>query len=466
MSINILKKIHFVGIGGIGISATAKLMALKGKTVSGSDYQASEITKDLEGMGIKVFIRHNKKNLFSDTDLLVHSLAIPLENPELLKAKKLKIPILTYPELLGELMKGNLGIAVAGTHGKSTTTAIIGFILEQAGLDPTVIIGSKLKAFKGNVRLGKSKYFVVEADEYGRGFLKLFPQIAVITNIEEDHLDYYQDLEDIISAFKKFTNQTKETLIVNGDDKNILKIVGSLKGKEILTFGQKVGVDLRVTNVAISKAATNFKVIFKGNPLGRFSLRLPGTFNVYNALGAIGATLQLGVPIAKIKKGLSEFSGLWRRFEQVGKYKEAMIISDYAHHPTAIRNTIEATRQFFPKKKIIAVFQPHQHSRTKKLFKNFIAAFDKADLVILSEIFDVAGRENFDQDISSKDLAKVIRKRGKTVFYAKNLKKTRDLILENIRKDDIVLIMGAGNIYKLANELASLNAKCKVQNYN
>ncbi len=442
MQINNIKKIHFIGIGGIGVSATAKLMALEGKIVSGSDCQVSN--------------GHDEKNITSDIDLVVYSLAIPLQNPELLKAKKLKIPMLAYPEFLGTLMHGKFGIAVAGTNGKSTTTAITGFILTKAGLNPTVIIGSKLKAFNGNVMLGKSKYFVAEADEYRRGFLNLYPHTAVVTNIEKDHLDYYNNLEDIISAFREFASHIKKTLIINGDDKNVLKAIKDLKKVKIVTFGQKPDVNLRATDITVSNT-TNFKVSFKGKSLGIFNLRLPGTFNVYNALGAIGVSLLLGIPTEKIKTSLSEFSSLWRRFERVGEYKQATIISDYAHHPIAIKNTIEAAHQLYPRKKIIAVFQPHQHSRTKKLFKDFVAAFDRADLMILSEIFDVAGREQLNQNISSRDLAQAIRKRGKTVLYGKDLQATKNLILKNIRKNDVVLVMGAGDIYKVANELATLS---------
>jgi len=450
-------KLHFIGIGGIGISAAAKLMALEGKIVSGSDCQASEMTKDLKKIGIKIFIGHNEKNLSPDTDLLVYSLAVPSKNPEILKAKKLKIPMLAYPEFLGTLMHDKFGIAVAGTNGKSTTTAITGFILTKAGFDPTVIIGSKLKAFNGNVMLGKSKYFVAEADEYRRGFLNLYPHIAVVTNIEKDHLDYYNNLEDIISAFREFASHIKKTLIINGDDKNVLKVTRDLKKAEVITFGKNSDVDIRASNITTSNATTNFKINFKGKFLGEFRLRLPGTFNVYNALAAIGVSLLFGIPTEKIKTSLSEFSGLWRRFEQVGKYKGATIISDYAHHPIACKFTIEAAHQFYPRKKIIAVFQPHQHSRTKKLFKDFVAAFDRADLMILSEIFDVAGREQLNQNISSKDLAQAIRKRGKTVLYGKDIQATKNLILKNIRKNDVVLVMGAGDIYKLANQLANLS---------
>lgn len=449
MRINNIKKIHFIGIGGIGVSATAKLMALEGKIVTGSDCQISN--------------GHDKKNLASNTDLVVYSLAIPPQNPELQKAKRLKIPMLAYPEFLGSLMQDKFGIAVAGTNGKSTTTAMIGFILEKAELDPTVVIGSKLKSFGGNARLGKGKCFVAEADEYRRGFLNLYPHIAVVTNIEKDHLDYYKNLEDIISAFREFASHIKKTLIINGDDKNVLKAINpvrqelsngvkDLKKVKIVTFGQKPDVDVRATDIIISNT-TNFKVSFKGKSLGEFRLRLPGIFNIYNALGAIGVSLLLGIPAEKIKTSLSEFSGLWRRFEQAGKYKRATIISDYAHHPIACKFTIEAAHQFYPRKKIIAVFQPHQHSRTKKLFKDFVAAFDGADLMILSEIFDVAGREKSDQDISSRDLAQAIRKRNKRVLYGGNLEETKELIVKNVKANDVVLVMGAGDIYKLANDL-------------
>ncbi len=464
MSINLneIKKIHFIGIGGIGLSAIAKLMVWQGKKVSGSDCQASEITDELKELGVKIFIGHNKKNLDKDVGLAAYTLAVGQDNPEIQKAKKLNIPILTYPEFLGLLIKDKFGIAISGTHGKSTVTSMVALILEKAGLDPTVVVGGKISEFGGNVRISKSKYFIFEACEYQRAFLNYWPKVIVLNNIELDHTDYYKDIKDYESAFEEFIGHLPKdgVLIVNEkNQKSKIKNQNYNSKCKILSFGIDKKNDLVAYDIKFENGKTKFNVNFKNKNLGEFSLQIPGIFNVYNALAAISVGLLLGIDIEIIKKTLAEFKGIWRRFEHIGNCQGAEIYSDYAHHPTEVRSTIDGARKFFPGKRIIAVFQPHQHNRTKNLFQNFINSFDNADLIILNEIFDVAGRENInDQNISSLDLVNEIKKhsKNKTVLFGKNLKETEKLILENIKKNDVVLIMGAGDIYKL-------NSKFKTQ---
>jgi UDP-N-acetylmuramate--alanine ligase len=468
VDINNLKKIHFVGIGGIGVSAIAKLMIWQEKKVSGSDCQQSEITDELKKMGAQIFIGHQKENLDENVDLVICTLAVPENNPEIIKAKKLGISIFTYPQALGFLTKEKFGIAVCGTHGKSTASSMLALILKKAGLDPTIVIGSKVADFNGNAVAGKSEYFVFEACEYKRAFLNYYPKIIILNNIELDHTDYYKNLEDYENAFEEFIKHLPEdgTLIINekvlnSNNKKILKPayragrqVQDDKIIKILSFGSDKKNDLIVSDIQLKNSETRFKIIFQEKNLGEFVLKVPGIFNVYNALGAIAAALLLKVKPEIIKKTLADFSGIWRRFELVGEINKAKIISDYAHHPTEVRATIEGAKKFYPDKRIIAVFQPHQRNRTKKLFNDFIKSFDSADMVILSEIFDVAGREEAeDSDVSSLDLVKEIKKRlkEKTILFAKDLKETKKMILENAQKDDIILVMGAGNIYKITN---------------
>lgn len=473
-------KIHFIGIGGIGLSAIAKFMLAEGKIVSGSDANRSEITDELKKIGVKVAIGQKEENLTDDTDLVIYTLAIPKNNPELIKAKKLKIPLLTYPEVLGMIFNDKLGIAICGTHGKSTTTSMAGLILAEGGLDPSVVVGSKVPEFHGNLRTGKGKYFIIEACEYERAFLEYWPKIIILNNMELDHTDYYRNIADYRSAFEEFVGHLPEdgVLIFNGDDKNIPKI--KFQKPKVISFGFNENNDLRCYKMEIGEEQTRFWAIFNGKDLGEFTLKIPGKFNVYNALAAIAVGLHLGIDTEKIKKALASFGGTWRRFEVKGEYKPAaasaklwpaspelqrgergkgaIIISDYAHHPTAVKSTIEAAREFYPGKKIVAVFQPHQHNRTKMLYQDFLKSFDSADVLILAEIFDVAGREDKkDQNVSSRGLAEDIKKRNKklasNVFYAANLNEAKRLIDEKIKAGDVALIMGAGDIYKLADEL-------------
>lgn len=515
-----IKKIHFIGIGGIGISAIAKLALKDKKIVSGSDISASEITRELEKMDAKIFKGHQKENLAPDTDLVIYSPAVPEENPERQKAFQLKIPQLNYPQILSKLSNDKQTIAVSGTNGKSTTTALLGLILERAGLDPTVIVGSKVVPssakshleqnyvareqhdeaeefchktthWYGNLRLGKSDYFVVEACEWQANMLNLNPSAIVLTNIEEDHLDYYRDLNHIIKIFQEYIDklnfQSKQfhdnkLLILNADDLISQKL--KLPNCQIITYGIKNKADLMAKKIKVKDEKQYFELhkstqkrIQKNTEnLGQFTLSTPGQFNIYNALAATACALALGVTPEAIKDVLTNFHGLWRRFEKVTpreakgrpeqsegshgqtkmRHKDVVVISDYAHHPTAIRETIRAAREFYPARRIIAAFQPHHHNRTKKLFKDFIKSFDQTDLIILNEIFEVAGREDKDdRDVSSKDLVKAIKKRcpEKKIFYGKNLEETKKLILENLESNDLLLIMGAGDIYKISDKI-------------
>jgi len=472
VNLNVIKKIHFIGIGGIGLSAIAKLMKENNKEVSGSDLSASFITADLEKIGIKIYNKQGTENIFQDLDLVIYSTAVPANNPELKKARELKIKAITYPESLGLVFNNKFGIAICGTHGKSSVSAMAGLLLDDAKLDPSLIVGSIVPRFKSNLKIGKSEYFITEACEYERSFLNLNPKIIILNNIELDHTDYYKDIEDMKNAFKKFISHLSNdgVLICNGDDEEITNSKLQIPNKfKILSFGFDSANNIRAGNVKFKNGEVKFNVFYNNKNLGEFVLKVLGLFNIYNALGVIALGLVLKIPVEIIKNSLSNYSGIWRRFEIKGKYKNALVISDYAHHPTAVKATIEATRQFYPKKRIVIVFQPHQHNRTRKLYQDFLNSFDDADLVILSEIFDVAGREEKDdQSISSLNLVNDIKhkisplKKGvkdisklnlDSVFYAKDLEETRKLIDKNIKPNDILLIMGAGDIYKVANKI-------------
>ena len=482
--------IHFIGIGGIGVSSLAQYYLAKGNKVSGSDLAESETTKALQKKGVKIFIGHKAENVPKNVDLVIYTPATPKNNPELKEAKSLKIKnlrakrmkfsssaslhsearqlkILSYPQALGELTKEYFTIAVCGTHGKSTTTAMISLILIEAGLNPTVIIGTKLKEFgNSNFRMGGEpnlstnnnikrtllqgrNVLVIEADEHFASFLNYWPQIIVLTNIDRDHLDYYKNLKNIFKAFKEFISHLPKNgyLIFNKDDKNIKKLL-SPKMSTNRRSSKKVHFSLS-QNIERKKLKEILKV--------------PGEHNIQNALAALTCARVLRVPDKISFEALSKYQGAWRRFEEHDlkiKNLNLKIISDYGHHPTEIKATLKAAREKFPGKRIILIFQPHQHQRTKFLFKDFVKSFDETDILILTEIYGVAGREK-EEKLSSKDLAIAIEKRWnksgkrkeergkKSVVFIKDMEDIPDFLTKILKPNDVVMIMGAGNIYNL-----------------
>ena len=410
-------KIHFIGIKGIGVSALAGYYLAKGHKVSGSDL---------------VLGPHKAKNVPKDADLIIHSPAVQPDNPEIKQAKKLKIKIQTYPQALGDLTKEYFTIAVSGTHGKSTTCAMVALILMKAGLDPTVIVGTKLKEFGNkNFRIGKSKYLVIEADEWQASFLNYWPKIIVLTNIEKEHLDYYKDLKHILKTYREYVGHlTKEgVLVVNQDDRNISRIMN---------------YELRIKNFSIKQKETK--------ELRRI-LKIPGEHNVYNALAALTLARILRIPNKVSFKALSEYRGVWRRFEIIKK-KNFTLIHDYAHHPTEVKATLQAAREKFPNKEIWCIFQPHQYQRTFYLFNDFVRVFSIApiDKLIITDIYDVAGREKkkIKEKISSKELVRKIKKYEK-VYLPK--KKIKDYLKRNLKGGEVIIIMGAGDVYKLLDKV-------------
>jgi len=439
-------KIHFVGIGGIGISALAKYYLMKGNLVSGSDLSSSEITDALRKKGANLFIgKHKKENISEDIDLVIYSPAVQKSNPELLKAKNYKLKTKSYPEALGELTKEHFTIAVSGTHGKSTTTAMLSLILIKAGFDPTVIIGTKLKEFgDSNFRAGKSKYLVIEADEHFASFLNYRPKIIVLTNIEADHLDYYKNIGNILKAFKKYVGHLSKDgiLVVNGDDKNIRKIISN--------------------QFPISKYQfSNLKDVNKLKKI----MKVPGDFNVYNALAALTTARVLKIPDKTSFAAFSRYKGAWRRFEIIKgnlNGEKITLVSDYGHNPQKARAALQAAREKWPNKKIWCVYQPHQYQRTYYLFRDFVKVFKKAyiDRIIITDIFDVAGREegSLKKMVNSEKLVKAIRK-DSVIYLPKE--KIINYLKKNVKGGEVVIMMGAGNIYQLIPKIKNQKLKVK-----
>jgi UDP-N-acetylmuramate--alanine ligase len=418
------KRIYIVGIGGIGLSALAQLLAANGLEVSGSDRGESPTTELLRSKGITVYIGHDAAHLPEDTDLLIYSDAVPAHNPERAHASDLKIPQKSYFEALGEIANEKKVIAVSGAHGKTTTTAMLIDVLEDASLDPVAVVGSLRSKTKTNFRSGQGEYFIVEADEYLRHFHNFNPTILVITNIDEDHLDYYRDLADIQSAFALLAQKVPKGgfIICNPSDAKVAPVLKNLSGTVVdYTTYLKTDLPLKV---------------------------LP--FNKINAAAALGAAVAAGVGEMAARKSLSEFAGTWRRFEYKGTTKSgALLYDDYGHHPTEIEATLLSVKAEFVGKRLIVAFHPHLYSRTKKLFNEFVSAFDAADRVLIAPIF--AAREPVDPTISSEMLAAALRARGKDATALSSLEEVTKEIKE-AKEGDIFLTMGAGDIYKAGEE--------------
>jgi len=432
MKLEEIKHIHFIGIGGIGASSLAQIFYEKKKKISGSDKFRSSITDKLKKSGINVKIGHNAKNINKKHELVVFSPAIPSNNEELKEAKRLGIKAISYPEALGELTKNYFTIAIAGTHGKSTTTAMTALILEKNGLDPTVIVGTKVKQFKNrNYRVGKSKYIVIEACEYKRSFLNIHPDILIITNLEADHLDYYKNFSDYESAFIELIGKISKTgyLVINRENKAL----------------QNLKKDTKIEIVEWSHDDEN-KINLK--------LKQPGKFNQENAQNAATAAQILNIPDSGIKKSLETFTGTWRRMEEKKKKGySCLFIDDYAHHPTEIDLTLNALREKYSNKKILAIFQPHQHSRTKLLLKEFGSSFIQADKVIIPNIYEVRDTEEDIKSVNINDVVNEIKKHKIKAENGKGLEKTAEYIKENHKKWDVIVTMGAGDITTIYNML-------------
>jgi UDP-N-acetylmuramate--alanine ligase len=441
-----IKKVHFVGIGGIGMSGIAEILLNQGFEVSGSDKVLTEITDRLESLGIKIYKGHSSENL-KDVDVLVYSSAVTTDNPEVVAAVERKIPIIKRSEMLAETMRMKYGIGIAGTHGKTTTTSMVGLTLTEGGIDPTIIVGGKLSSLGGtNARLGQGEFIVVEADEFDRSFLKLTPTIAALTTLEKEHLDTYKDLEDLKSAFIEFANKVPfYGFVVLCMDEPALQDIIPYINKKIFTYGLTTQADIRAIDISHDKFSSSFTVKYKDEELGKINLKIPGVHNVKNSLIAVCIGIELNVDFRTIKKALESFTGVYRRFE-VKYNKEILVVDDYAHHPTETSATLAGIRAGWHRR-LVAVFQPHLYSRTRDFYQEFGRSFLNSDVFICTDVYPA--REEPIDGISGELIADAARKFGhKNVHYVKD-KNEIPAFLSNIKKDgDIIVTMGAGDIWR------------------
>lgn len=445
-------RVHLVGIGGIGLSAIARVLRAWGHRVSGSDLRASAITADLRREGITVYIGHDAEHLPADADLVIISSAVPADNPEIVAAREKGIPVLKRAEVLGTMMAGKVGIAVAGTHGKTTITALIAFTLLRAGWDPTFIVGGVLQDLSTNARAGAGPHFVIEADEYDHTFLGLRPQLAVVTNIEMDHPDCYPTLESMVEAFRRFLALVPPDgcIVGCGDEDRVRGILGELEGIPRITYGLGSDVDWQATDIREhGGGGSDFVARYRGRDVGRFFIRLPGIHNVQNALAVLAVAQHLGVEQETVREALAAFQGTGRRFEHKGTVAGVTVIDDYAHHPTQIRATLAAARVCFPQGEVWAVFQPHTYSRTKALLDEYATSFDDADHVIVLDIY--AAREFDTLGVSAADL--VARMSHPDARYIAGLDAATDYLFAHVRAGDVVLTLGAGDGYLVGERL-------------
>lgn len=444
--------VHFVGIGGIGMSGIAEILVNQGFKVSGSDAAQSDITDYLASLGAHITIGHAASNI-DTAEVVVYSSAVNvLENPETAEAINRKIPLIRRAEMLAEVARLNYCLAIAGTHGKTTTTSMCGLVLMKAGIDPTVLVGGRLRGLGGtNARLGKGKWTVVEADEYDRSFLQLSPTIAVINNVEAEHLDIYGSLDEIKNAFVEFANKTPfyGFTAVGLDDTGVKDILSRIT-KKVVTYGLSPHADVRAVGITAEKRATHCTVIANDIPLGELTVNIPGVHNIKNALAAVTVGLQLGIEYDVIRQAIAEFSGVYRRFEVKGEYDGILIVDDYAHHPTEVRATLSAARAGWQERRIVCVFQPHTYTRTRDFLKEFGQSFDDADVLVVLDIY--AAREKPIEGLTGESIAKAARQSGhKNVRYIQSKDEATEFLRSFIREGDMLITVGAGDVWKTSN---------------
>lgn len=448
--------LYFIGIGGVSMSGLALVFKNKGFSVSGSDRSRSDACTHLEENGVQVFYGHRASNITTDIQCVIYTSAIKKDNPEYMEAVKLGIPLLTRGEIMGQLMKHYAcPIGISGTHGKTTTTSMLSEILLEANLDPTLFIGGSLKSIQGNVRIGRSDYLVTEACEYTNSFLSFFPKCGVILNVEEDHLDFFQDLDDIRHSFREFAHLLPEDgcLVINGEIEQLDYFTKDLPCK-VLTFGLEGSCDYVPTNLHFENNKTSFTLQREGQPIRAFTLQVPGKHNICNALAAIALADFLEIPDEVTAKALKEFTGADRRFERKGSLCGVEVIDDYAHHPSEICATLTAAKAI-AKGRIWCVFQPHTYTRTKAFLEDFAQALSLADQVVLADIY--AARETDTLGISSATLQDAILALNHPCEYFKSFDEIENFLLENCIKDDMLITMGAGDVYKIGNHLLGIS---------
>ncbi len=456
-----IKKIHFVGIGGIGMSGIAELLLNQGYRVSGSDLRESDTTRRLAELGGEIKIGHQAENIQA-VDVVVTSTAVKADNPEVVEANKQHIAVIPRAEMLAELMRMKYGIAIAGTHGKTTTTSMMALILFHAGIDPTAVIGGKLDAFGSNAKLGRGKFLVAEADESDGSFMHLSPTIAVVTNIDEDHLDFYSGIDEIKQIFIDFINKVPfyGRAILCLEDRNIQSILPEVK-KRFTTYGFSSQADFYADDITQRQGRTSFTAYHQGQELGRISFRMPGAHNVLNALAVIAVAHELEIPFQTIIGGFRNFGGLQRRFQVKDEIKGIMVVDDYGHHPAEIKATLAAAKSGW-NKRVIAVFQPHRYSRTEALFDEFLTAFYQADKLIVTDVY--AAGETPIEGATAKALAEGIASHGhKDVTYLETLDQVSEHVAEVAEPGDMIITLGAGSVNQVCGQVVDLLKAQEVQ---
>ena len=446
-------RVHFIGIGGVSMSGLAQILMDRGFSVSGSDWTPSSYTEKLQQLGATVYFGQKAENISSDIDVVVYTAAVHSDNPEYIATNRLRIPMLTRAQLLGQIMAGyEHPIAVAGTHGKTTTTSMVAEIFMAALTDPTISNGGILNSIKSNTRIGHSDVFVAEACEYTNSFFEFFPYYSVILNIEEDHLDFFKDIEDIRNSFLHFMNNTKENgcVVINGKIDRLTDLLKTLN-RRVLTFGMDDSFDYSAKNISYDGLGlASYTLCKKGKDLGTISLAVPGEHNVLNSLAAIAVADDFGLSLSSIQTGLSSCTGSKRRFEKKGELNGFTILDDYAHHPTEIKAALHAAKST-DFKRVICVFQPHTYTRTKAFFDDFVEALSLADVVVLADIF--AARETDTLGISSNDLCLALQNKGVESYYFDSFEKIQEFLLKKCIHDDLLITMGAGNVVEIGENL-------------
>ncbi|MBI2962705.1 MAG: UDP-N-acetylmuramate--L-alanine ligase [Deltaproteobacteria bacterium] len=443
--------VHFVGIGGIGMSGIAEVLLNMGYAVSGSDQTDSETTRRLARLGAGIAIGHAPRNVGAGIDVVVISSAVKMANPEVVRARELRIPVIPRAEMLAELMRMKFGVAVAGTHGKTTTTSFIAEVLARAGLDPTVVIGGKLRALGTNARLGQGKMLVAEADESDGSFLLLSPTVAVVTNIDPEHLDHFGTIEKVEEAFLRFIHRVPfyGRAILCLDHPRVRALLPNVR-KPYVTYGTSPDADWVASNIAVEGLSTRFDVRCGNTGYGPVVLRMPGRHYALNALAAAIAAGEVGVGFATVREALAEFGGIHRRFEVLGEANDVLVVDDYGHHPEEVRATLRAAREGF-RRRLVVAFQPHRYTRTRDLFHDFLSAFDDAEQLFLTEIY-AAGEERV-EGVSGDALFQALRRRGHLdVEYRATHEALTEALLEALRPGDLLVVLGAGDIYKVGEE--------------
>ena len=449
------KRFHLIGAGGVGMSGLAVLLMKNNAIVTGSDQTPTQVTKHLSELGAVIKIGHDAANFDSETDAVVISAAITEENPELKLARQKGCAVYKYAQMLGEMMDFYEGIAIAGTHGKSTTSGWLTYLLKKAGIDTNFIIGAEVSQLESSSGVGDSEYFVAEACEYDRSFLNLKPKIACVLNIEQDHLDYYRDEREIVDAFYEFAHGVKQggLVVVNGEDKNVLNIIKQSNNDiNFVTFGLNKNCDFYADNLSSENGLYAFDMYQKGRFLGRPKISLPGKHNVYNALAVTAMAVNVGIEPRNIIELLPGFTGMDRRLMFKGQFDGITVLDDYAHHPTEIRASLAAIRGRYNPKRLWCIFQPHQYSRTRFLLDDFTESFKLADVTIVPEIYFVRDSESTKQQINAQMLVERIRKTGSEALFIDGFGAICDYIKSNSCPGDVIVTMGAGDIWKVADE--------------